>query len=90
MSSPPRGAVSRGFHALTLLIAHQMARDLAHLSGTAEVRTVPNLCPLDVSPFDFTQTEVLMARAARETRAWIADGGLTRQQVPGMLHPHSH
>ncbi len=90
MTTPPRGAVSRGFHALTLLIAHQMARDLAHLSGTAQVLTVPNLCPLDVSPFDFTQTETLMARAARETRAWIADGGLSRQQIPGMLNPHSH
>ncbi len=90
LTRPPRGAMGRGLHALTLLIAHQMVRDLTHLSGTAEVVTLPNLCPLDVSPFDFNQTEALIARAASETRAWIEGGGLTRQQVPGALRPHAH
>lgn len=90
MTRPPRGAVARGFHALTLLIAHQMVRDLAQLSGTVEILVAPNLCPLVTSPFDFSQTEPLMARAASETRAWIAGGGLSRPQIPGALSPHSH
>lgn len=90
LSRPPGGAVARGFHALTLIIAHQMVRDLAHLSGAIQVMTVPNLCPLNVSPFDFSKTEMLIARAARETRAWIVGGGLSRQEVPGALIPHSH
>ena len=90
LSRPPGGAAARGFHALTLIVAHQLVQDLAHLSGAVRVVTVPTLCPLDVSPFDFSKTEMLMDRAARETRAWIAGGGLSRQEVPGELIPHSH
>lgn len=90
LTSPPSGAVARGFHALTLLIAHQMLRDLAQVSGAVEVLTVPNLCPLDVSPFDFSKSDMLITRAARETRAWIDGGGLSRPQIPGGLQPHSH
>jgi NTE family protein len=67
-----------------------MVRDLAHLSRAIQVITVPTLCPLAVSPFDFSKTEMLMARAARATRAWIAAGGLTRQEIPRALIPHSH
>jgi NTE family protein len=90
LSHPPRGAVARGFHALTLLIAHQMLRDLASVSRTVEVLTVPNLCPLNVSPFDFGQTEMLLERSANATRAWIADGGLSRPQAPNSLRAQTH
>jgi predicted acylesterase/phospholipase RssA len=60
LSRPPGGAAARGFHALTLIVAHQLVQDLAHLSGAVRVVTVPSLCPLDVSPFDFSKTEALM------------------------------
>lgn len=90
LGGPPRGAVARGFHALTLLIAHQMVRDLVHIGDSVEVFTAPNLCPLDVSPFDFSQSQALIDRAARETRAWIAGGGLSRREIPGPLHAHGH
>jgi len=90
LNTPPRGGVARAFHALTLLIAHQMIRDLAHVAGTVQVFTAPSLCPLDVSPFDFSHTDALMARASAQTRAWIAEGGLSRQEIPDMLRPHAH
>jgi NTE family protein len=87
---PANGAVGRGLHALTLLIAHQMVRDLTQLGGAVEVYTVPSLCPLAVSPFDFTHTDALIARAAKQTREWLAAGGLTRQEIPGALRAHAH
>ena len=90
LHEPPRGAVARGFHALTLLIAHQLVRDLARLVGTIEIFTAPPLCPLSVSPFDFGQTDVLIGRAADETRAWLASGGLDRQEIPHELIAHRH
>ena len=82
LPSPPAGAAARGFHALTLLIAHQMVRDLARLADTVDVVTVPCLCPLSVSPFDFTQTDALIARAAEQTEAWLQSGGLQRRGRP--------
>jgi len=90
LSAPPNGAVARGMHALTLLVAHQMVRDLAQLAGTIEVFTAPSLCPLAVSPFDFSQTDTLIARAASRTRDWLSSGGLSRQQIPDALRAHSH
>jgi NTE family protein len=86
----PRGAVGRGFHALTLLIAHQMVSDLAQLAGTVDVFTVPSLCPLDVSPFDFHHTDELIARSEGHTLHWLDSGGLTRQEIPGELIAHDH
>jgi NTE family protein len=73
-----------------LLVAHQMARDLARLAGTVEVYTAPSLCPLAVSPFDFSLTESLIARAEDRTHAWIGAGGLSRQEIPSSLLAHSH
>ncbi|HWD67601.1 MAG TPA: patatin-like phospholipase family protein [Caulobacteraceae bacterium] len=90
LEQPPAGAAARGIHALTLLVAHQMARDLARLAGTVEIYTAPSLCPLAVSPFDFSLTESLIARAEERTHAWIDAGGLSRQEIPSSLLAHSH
>lgn len=90
LHGPPPGAIARGLHALTLLVAHQMVRDLDLLAGTVDIHTVPTLCPLDVSPFDFSQTEALIARAADHTCEWLEQGGLTRQEVPAALRAHRH
>lgn len=90
MDGPPRGAVARGMHALTLLISNQMERDLKLLAGKVGVHVSPHLCPLDVSPFDFTQAAALIERAAANTRAWIDEGGLGRgASVEAFAHDHA-
>lgn len=90
LPGPPPGVIAHGLHALTLLVAHQMIRDLDRLAGTVDVHTVPSLCPLTVSPLDFSQAEALIARAADATRQWLEQGGLTRQEVPEALRAHRH
>ena len=88
--APPSGAIARALHAITLLISHQMVHDLKELAGVVDVFTVPNLCPLDISPYDFSCTDQLIERAADNTRRWIKEGGLTHSQIPNSLLPHSH
>jgi NTE family protein len=90
LQAPPSGAAARGLHALNLLVAHQMVRDLKLLAGLAEIHVVPNLCPLDVSPFNFLHSHKLIERAAESTRRWIEAEGLTRQFIPGALFAHHH
>ncbi len=90
LSGPPKGAIGSGLHALTLLIAHQIVRDLRALEGKAEVITVPPLCPLDVSPYDFSKSAELIERAAKSTGQWIEKGGLGRQEIPQAMLPHAH
>jgi len=89
LEGPPKGAVARGMHALTLLIANQMERDLRLLEGKVDVHVAPHLCPLDVSPFNFDRSGELIERAAQVTRAWLDQGGLgVRAAVDVFDHKH--
>lgn len=88
LDAPPRGAVATALHAITLLIAHQLVRDLERAGGAAEVLTAPPLCPLAVSPYDFSHAGELIERAATQTRRWLREGGLEKSRIPGALRPH--
>jgi NTE family protein len=90
LHEPPKGAIARALHAITLLIAHQMVRDLKQLGGKVDVFTIPNLCPLDVSPYDFSRADQLIERAAQHTLKWLEGGGLSRPEIPNSLLPHLH
>jgi len=65
-------------------------RDLKELAGKVDISIVPSLCPLGVSPYDFSSAKQLIERAADITRKWIEGGGLSRPDMPGSLLPHSH
>jgi len=87
---PPANAVAQVMHALSLLVARQLVRDLAYYAEAAQIVVVPPLCPLDVSPYDYTACASLIARAALNTRHWLEDGGMQQAAVPMQLHEHHH
>ena len=87
-TTPPIGAIDSAFHALNLLVARQLVRDLEALDGRVEVATVPPLCPLCESAYDFSSAHDLIERAALSTRAWLAQGGLAQHHIPAALRPH--
>ncbi|MFC5475883.1 patatin-like phospholipase family protein [Paraherbaspirillum soli] len=86
----PRGALEHAMRALNLLVARQLVTDLERWASHAEIAVVTPLCPLDVSPYDYSQCGLLIDRAAAETRRWLESGGLARRGVPSALRPHSH
>ena len=88
LKKPPATALGNALQALNLLIARQLVRDLVQLSGRVEVLTVPPLCPIAISPYDFSRAHELIERAAESTRRWLQTGGLTRPSIPGALRPH--
>jgi NTE family protein len=88
LDAPPHGAVATALHAITLLIAHQLVTDLERCGGQAEIVTVPPLCPLAVSPYDFSRASELIDRTAEQTRRWLQRGGLEKRRIPGALRPH--
>jgi NTE family protein len=89
LESPPRGAIANALHAITVLIANQLVMALERYRGHAEIVTVPPLCPLAVSPYDFSRGAELIERAAEQTRRWLDRDGLMRERIPGALRPHS-
>ncbi|WP_407684855.1 patatin-like phospholipase family protein [Mycobacterium sp. HUMS_1102779] len=85
----PKGALAMALHAMTLAINQRLAVDITRLEGVADLRVVPPLCPLSISPIDFTHSVQLIERSHASTREWLA----TRHPVAGqaaLLEPHRH
>ena len=90
LQGPPKGVIGRTLHAVTLLIAWQLMQELEALPHDIQVHMAPALCPLDVSPYDFSAAPRLIERATETTRAWIAEGGLDRRAHAHELSAHHH
>ena len=90
LKDPPTRAVGKILHAITLMIAWQLMRELELIPESVDVHLVPTLCPLAVSPFDFSASRELIERAAESSKKWIEEGGLTRRALPQELAPHRH
>jgi NTE family protein len=90
LKEPPKSAVGKALHAITLMIAWQLMHELERIPEDIHVHLVPTLCPLAISPFDFSASAELIERAARSSQKWIEDGGLTRPARPEELAPHRH
>ena len=88
LKEPPRGAIACGLHAITLLTAHQLVAQIERFQDRVEIVTVPPLCPLSVSPYDFSHGGELIDRAAGQTKKWLGGGGLEKHRIPGALRPH--
>ena len=90
LESPPRGAIASALHAINLVVARQLVMDVEHYRSHAEIITVPPLCPLSSSPYDFSRAGDLIEQTAAQTRRWLDGSGLSRRSVPAALLPHSH
>jgi NTE family protein len=90
LKEPPRTAIGKALHAITLMIAWQLMYELERLPEDIDVHLMPTLCPLAVSPFDFSASRELIERAARSSKKWVEEGGLTRRARPQELAPHRH
>lgn len=90
LAGPPQGVIARMLHAVTLLIAWQLMHEIETMPDDVAVHLAPALCPLAVSPADFTASRLLIGRAQDSTKAWIAKGGLTRRARARELAAHHH
>ena len=88
LAASPTSAIASALHALNMLIAHQLVQDLELMADRVEILTVPPLCPLAASAYDFSRAHELIELAKQNTRHWLKDGGLHRQRIPGALRPH--
>lgn len=90
LSEPPNRAVARALHAITLMITWQIMHELEHTTEDILINVIPPLCPLGVSPFDFSHSRELIERSYSSTHKWIESGGLSRQSTPKNFAPHHH
>lgn len=86
----PDSALGLALHAILLAISQRIAFDIERYETQADLRVVPPLCPLTVSPADFSHAGELIDRARAQTEAWLE----TATPVAGQsrlltVHPHS-
>jgi NTE family protein len=90
LQRPPVGVVAHALQALSLLVARQLVHDLERYQGTVTIFVAPPLCPLDISPYDYSACSELIERALVSTRQWLHAGGLNQPVIPAQLRPHQH
>lgn len=90
LKTAPAGVIAKALHAVTLLIAWQLIHELDAIPPSVQVHLAPALCPLAVSPYDFTASRQLLERALGNTRKWIEQGGLERRAHGHELSAHRH
>lgn len=71
LPSAPSTALGMALHAVSLAIQRRLIQDVDIWQGRCTLRVVPPLCPVSVSPTDFSQSRKLMSRARQATRAWL-------------------
>jgi NTE family protein len=90
LQAPPSSAMALALHALNLLIMRQLVNDIERCASVADVITVPPLCPLSTTSYDFSQSADLIHRAEAATRLWLRTGGPQHLGAAPALLPHQH
>ncbi len=85
-AAPPRGVFASAFHAMDLFVMQQLTQDTELYAKHAEIITVPPICPLAVSPYDFSHVGQLIDLAARSTARWLERGGFSGGERPAMTY----
>lgn len=90
LREPPEGALAMALHGLTVMVQHRLATDIAKYESAVDLRVVPPLCPITVSPADFGHSAELIDRARETTDAWLAGPGPSSVGQTSLVEPHEH
>jgi NTE family protein len=90
--TPPVSALGITLTSLSLLLHRGLIAQVRSYAGAARLHVVPPLCPLSVSPADFTHTSALIGRAHLSTRDWLRTSPRSIGPVDdaSVLALHSH
>lgn len=88
----PTSALAIALHSISVLINRRLQRDVDELQGELDLRVLPPLCPVTVTPTDFSRARELIDRSYEQSMAAIGAGGARPLQgASGLLdHPHHH
>ncbi len=74
LDEPPGTAFGSAIHAVGLMVQRRLVLELAAADYPVPVHVVPAPCPLDISPIDFSRSELLIERGLDVTRNWLDAG----------------
>ena len=86
---PPRHPLAMVLHTFSLLVQQRLIHDVGRYQSELRLHVVPPLCPLSVSPMDFSRAAELIDRSYAATGAWLANGAEPPDQRDVLgLHRH--
>jgi NTE family protein len=85
----PRSAIGMSLQAISLLVQQRLITDVHELQHSVDLRVLPPLCPLNISPADFSHARELIDRARVSAGRWLdsVDLGADRGSDLG-FHQH--
>lgn len=86
---PPTSAIGIVLQSVSVLIGRQLVMDVEHYESRCRLHVVPQLCPLDVLPMNFSQADRLIKQGYEVTAAWLKSGHATDGQA-SVIEPHQH
>lgn len=86
----PTSAMGIALQAFNILTIGKLVSAIRHFSASVKIDVVPPLCPLDVSPVDFSRSAELIDRAEPSALEWLDKGAELVEGVPHQLPLHSH
>jgi len=85
----PRSALGMALHATTLIVQQRLLLDLVRYAGVIDLRVIPPLCPVAVSPTDFSQADELITRSYALAADWLDQGPVDPgTMLSQAVHPH--
>jgi NTE family protein len=74
-------------HAFTLAVNQRLASDVERFERVVNLHVVLPLCPVPMSPADFSRSASLIERAHDSTRSWLSTSHCAVGQAK-LLAPH--
>ena len=71
LAEAPNTVLTTALQSLGLLIQQRLISDVAYFADRVDLKVLPPLCPVSVSPSDFRQAGGLIARAYASSTRWI-------------------
>lgn len=87
LAEAPRAAGAIAMQAVAVLVHQRLVLEVEHLRSRVNLRVAPTLCPVAISPLDFSHSERLAADSYAATKAWIAED---MPDIVSSLGGHAH
>lgn len=89
LQEAPKGALGMALQSITLLVQQRLIADVARYQDSVDLRVLPPLCPLNVSPVDFSHTAELIERARASASRCLDTAQCAKDQTKVLaLHRH--
>lgn len=88
LPEPPRHIAARLLHAMSVMLRGQVARDVDVAAGRVPVVALPPLCPMRISPLDFSHSASLIDEGYETSRRFLASIAIDGPGLYGDIHRH--